>query len=165
MTLFSLNCKERKLRADNLALQIKIIQGELTDTELCLGQIDKDECLDDKELLINNEMKKIKRALLLMYQARSILSDCPDVDQSSKSCHSQRAIEYAAKFIGTTINKWLIKDILIDPENKPSGIYYRADCQCGKESVVLARSIRNGNIKSCGCSRMKLARSKKRKEL
>lgn len=165
MTLFSLNCKERARLAENLARQIKITKGELTDTELYLVSLTDDECLNDKELIINKEIKKISKALHLMHQAKLILLDCPESAQSPKNYHSHRAIEYAAKFIGTSINKWLIKDILIDPENKPSGIYYRADCQCGKEAIVLARSLRSGNIKTCGCSRVKLVRSKKRRGL
>jgi hypothetical protein len=148
-----------------LAHEIELTKQQLSDTELCLVKLEDDECLDEKELIISREAKKIRQALHLMAQAQSILRDLPDKNESTKNFYSQRAIDYAAKFVGTSINRWFVKDIVIDPENRPEGIYYRADCQCGKESIVLARSIRNGNIRSCGCSRVKLSKSKKSKKL
>lgn len=38
------------------------------------------------------------------------------------------------------------------PENvKSRGAYYLCKCDCGKEKIILGRSLRTGNTTSCGC--------------
>ena len=37
------------------------------------------------------------------------------------------------------------------PNNKDNRAMWKCRCKCGNELVVLGKSLRNGNTKSCGC--------------
>ena len=36
-------------------------------------------------------------------------------------------------------------------ENKDGRAYWKCRCECGKETIVSGKNLRNGNTKSCGC--------------
>jgi hypothetical protein len=49
-------------------------------------------------------------------------------------------------------NLLVIKRVPIPQHIKSKGAFYLCKCDCGKEKVILGRSLRTGNTKSCGCN-------------
>lgn len=41
-----------------------------------------------------------------------------------------------------------------DKENKTSRAYWLCECQCGQKKIICGKNLRNGSIKSCGCSKI-----------
>jgi hypothetical protein len=55
--------------------------------------------------------------------------------------------------IGKKFNR--LTAISLNKKKTSQGQYYNCKCDCGKEKVIRESSIKNGEIKSCGCSRAK----------
>lgn len=48
-------------------------------------------------------------------------------------------------------NLLVIKRVPVPEHIKGKGAYYLCRCDCGNEKIILGRSLRTGNTKSCGC--------------
>ncbi len=56
------------------------------------------------------------------------------------------------EMIGKKYNHLTVVERVPKPNNiKGRGAYYLCICDCGKEKIILGRSLRDGNTKSCGC--------------
>lgn len=51
----------------------------------------------------------------------------------------------------------------LEKTDKKYGAYWRCQCSCGNITIVQARSLKNGNTKSCGCLRIKNSLTKAHK--
>ena len=51
--------------------------------------------------------------------------------------------------------------VSVAPRGKFNEIRWNCKCECGRESVVSASSLRNGTTKSCGCLKSELLKSNK----
>lgn len=54
---------------------------------------------------------------------------------------------------GKTYGRWLVLNIALKKENT-NEIRWLCKCSCGKEKIILGSSLRRGNSKSCGCSKI-----------
>lgn len=52
--------------------------------------------------------------------------------------------------IGDTYGELLILEE-IEERDKNNHVLYRCKCSCGKEKIILGRSLRSGRSSSCGC--------------
>lgn len=53
--------------------------------------------------------------------------------------------------IGTKIFAW---EIIGEPESTGGGLRFPCQCVCGKKKIVLGKSLRDGDSKSCGCGQI-----------
>ena len=61
-------------------------------------------------------------------------------------------MENLVDMIGKKYNHLTVLKRVIKPEHiKGRGAYYLCRCDCGNEKIILGRSLRTGNTRSCGC--------------
>ena len=152
--LISCNANLRNRYADNLKFLIIQLRNDVTDRELTLLQNNEQFPLTRAEQSIKAEMKRISDALKHIRVAEILLRTCDIPGRPRPQEDDNKRLLYAQKFVGKTVGNWVIKNVIVNPDDRSEGIYYLAKCgNCGNDAVVLAKNVRNGQSKTCGCSR------------
>lgn len=65
-----------------------------------------------------------------------------------------------SKLIDITGNRYGMLTVICRDENRPRGVVtWKCKCDCGNVKTVIGRNLKSGQVKSCGCMRVMLAKN------
>lgn len=73
--------------------------------------------------------------------------------KNCKKCKYKNQRKYETIKVGDNYGDW--KVLSINHQDKYSKIHYLCECKCGNKKTIVGTSLKNGDSKSCGCSKSK----------